>query len=284
MITGCDAIAGERQARGLPWAASPFPTAVMSTAEPLPSRDIAVLLEVMKRLRESCPWDRVQTFDTIAPYTIEEAYEVASAVADKDFKSLPGELGDLLFQVVFHARMAEEAGLFDFGDVVQAVTAKMIRRHPHVFGDTKLATSDAVLKQWDAIKRREKTDRASALDGVPRGLPALAKAQKTQSKAARVGFDWADAEGSLQKVNEEIKELQQADTSEELAEELGDLLFSVVNFARKSKLDAEGLLQAATGKFSERFRKMEALAESRGLNFSSLTLNEMDKLWDEVKG
>jgi MazG family protein len=185
--------------------------------------------------------------------------------------------------VVLHAQMASEEGRYDFDSIADVISEKLIRRHPHVFGETKLATSDAVLKQWDAIKRREKTDRASALDGVPRGLPALAKAQKTQSKAARVGFDWSDAEGSLQKVSEEIKELQQADTSEKLAEELGDLLFSIVNFARKSKLDAEELLQAATCKFSERFRKMEALAESRGLNFSSLTLNEMDKLWDEVK-
>ena len=179
--------------------------------------------------------------------------------------------------------MASEEGRFDFDSVADVISDKLIRRHPHVFGDTKLATSDAVLKQWDAIKRREKTDRASALDGVPRGLPALAKAQKTQGKAARVGFDWADAKGSLQKVNEEIKELQQADTSEKLAEELGDLLFSVVNFARKSKLDAEGLLQDATNKFSKRFRQMETLAESRGLNFSSLTLSDMDALWDEVK-
>jgi MazG family protein len=179
--------------------------------------------------------------------------------------------------------MASEEGRFDFDSVADVISEKLVRRHPHVFGDTKLATSDAVLKQWDAIKRREKTDRASALDGVPRGLPALAKAQKMQSKAARVGFDWADAEGSLEKVKEEIKELGQAGTSEELVEEVGDLLFSVVNFARKSKLDAEELLQAATRKFSERFRKMEALAESRGLILSSRTLSEMDELWEEVK-
>jgi ATP diphosphatase len=251
-----------------------------------PARDIARLIEIMAALRTpktGCPWDLEQDFATIAPYTIEEAYEVADAIARHDLDDLRDELGDLLLQVVFHARMAQEQGAFDFADVIEAITTKLIRRHPHVFGDTKLSTSDAVLKQWDAIKRREKTDRASALDGVPRGLPALAKAQKTQSKAARVGFDWSDAEGSLQKVSEEVKELQQADTSEKLAEELGDLLFSIVNFARKSKLDAEELLQAATCKFSERFRKMEALAESRGLNFSSLTLNEMDKLWDEVK-
>ena len=244
------------------------------------------LKQIVERLRspDGCPWDREQTHESLKPHVIEECYELIDAIDEKDDQGMQEELGDLLLQVVLHAQMAGEEGRFDFDAVADVISEKLIRRHPHVFGDTKLATSDAVLKQWDAIKRREKTDRASALDGVPRGLPALAKAQKTQSKAARVGFDWSDAEGSLQKVNEEIKELRQADTSEKLAEELGDLLFSIVNFARKSKLDAEGLLQAATGKFSERFRKMEALAESRGLNFSSLTLSEMDKLWDEVKG
>ena len=244
------------------------------------------LKQIVERLRspDGCPWDREQTHESLKPHVIEECYELIDAIDEKDDQGMQEELGDLLLQVVLHAQMASEEGRFDFDAVADVISEKLIRRHPHVFGDTKLVTSDAVLKQWDAIKRREKTNRASALDGVPRGLPALAKAQKTQSKAARVGFDWADAVGSLQKVNEEIKELQQADTSEKLAEELGDLLFSIVNFARKSKLDAEGLLQAATGKFSERFRKMEALAESRGLNFSSLTLSEMDKLWDEVKG
>jgi MazG family protein len=243
------------------------------------------LKQIVERLRspDGCPWDREQTHESLKPHLIEECYELIDAIDLKDDQEMKEELGDLLLQVVLHAQMANEEGRFDFDSIADVISEKLIRRHPHVFGDTKLATSDAVLKQWDAIKRREKTDRASALDGVPRGLPALAKAQKTQSKAARVGFDWADAEGALQKLNEEIEELKQADTSETLAEELGDLLFSVVNFARKSKLDAEGLLRAATGKFSERFRKMEALAESRGLNFSALTLGEMDKLWDEVK-
>jgi MazG family protein len=244
------------------------------------------LKQIVQRLRspDGCPWDREQTHESLKPHVIEECYELIDAIDEKDDQGVEEELGDLLLQVVLHAQMASEEGRFDFDSVADVISEKLIRRHPHVFGDTKLATSDAVLKQWDAIKRREKTDRASALDGVPRGLPALAKAQKTQSKAARVGFDWADAEGALQKVEEEIKELHQAEISEKLAEELGDLLFSVVNFARKSKLDAEDLLQAATRKFSGRFRKMEALAESRGLTFSSLTLPEMDRLWDEVKG
>jgi MazG family protein len=243
------------------------------------------LKQIVQRLRapDGCPWDREQTHESLKPHVIEECYELIDAIDDKDDQGMLEELGDLLLQVVLHAQMASEEGRFDFDSVADVISEKLIRRHPHVFGDTKLATSDAVLKQWDAIKRREKTERASALDGVPRGLPALARAQKTQSKAARVGFDWANAEGSLQKVKEEIEELERVETGEKLAEELGDLLFSVVNFARKSKLDAEELLQAATRKFSDRFRKMEALAESRGLSFSSLTLSEMDELWEQVK-
>jgi MazG family protein len=243
------------------------------------------LKQIVQRLRapDGCPWDREQTHESLKPHVIEECYELIDAIDDKDDQGMLEELGDLLLQVVLHAQMASEEGRFDFDSVADVISDKLIHRHPHVFGDAKLATSDAVLKQWDAIKRREKTERASALDGVPRGLPALAKAQKTQSKAARVGFDWPNAEGSLQKVKEEIEELERVETGEKLAEELGDLLFSVVNFTRKSKLDAEDLLQAATRKFSERFRKMEALAESQGLNFSSLTLSEMDALWEEVK-
>jgi tetrapyrrole methylase family protein/MazG family protein len=243
------------------------------------------LKQIVERLRspDGCPWDREQTHASLKPHIIEECYELIDAIDDQDDEGMQEELGDVLLQVVLHAQMASEEGRFDFDSVAEVISEKLIRRHPHVFGDTKLATSDAVLKQWDAIKRGEKTDRESALDGVPRGLPGLAKAQKMQSKAARVGFDWPDAVGSLEKVKEEIREIEQAGTGEKLAEELGDLLFSVVNFARKSKLDAEELLQAANRKFSDRFRKMEALAVSRGLNFSSLTLSEMDQLWNDVK-
>jgi MazG family protein len=243
------------------------------------------LKQIVERLRspDGCPWDREQTHASLKPHIIEECYELIDAIDDQDDQGMQEELGDVLLQVVLHAQMASEAGRFDFDSVAEVISEKLIRRHPHVFGDTKLATSDAVLKQWDAIKRGEKTDRESALDGVPRGLPGLAKTQKIQSKAARTGFDWPDAEGPLEKVKEEIREIEQAGTGEKLAEELGDLLFSVVNFARKSKMDAEELLQAANRKFSDRFRKMEVLAASRGLNFSSLTLSEMDLLWNEVK-
>ena len=243
------------------------------------------LKQIVERLRspDGCPWDREQTHASLKPHIIEECYELIDAIDDQDDQGMQEELGDVLLQVVLHAQMASEEGRFDFDSVAEVISEKLIHRHPHVFGDTKLATSDAVLKQWDAIKRGEKTDRESALDGVPRDLPGLAKAQKMQSKAGRAGFDWPDAEGSLEKVKEEIREIEQAGTGEKLAEELGDLLFSVVNFARKSKLDAEELLQAANRKFSDRFRKMETLAASRGLNFSSLTLSEMDQLWNEVK-
>jgi MazG family protein len=243
------------------------------------------LKQIVERLRspDGCPWDREQTHASLQPHIIEECYELIDAIDDQDDQGMKEELGDILLQVVLHAQMASEEGRFDFDSVAEVISEKLIRRHPHVFGDTKLATSDAVLLQWDAIKRGEKTDRESALDGVPRGLPGLAKAQKMQSKAARVGFDWPDAVGPLEKVKEEIGEIEQAGTGEKLAEELGDLLFSVVNFARKNQLDAEELLQAANRKFSDRFRKMEALAAARGLNFSSLTLSEMDQLWNEVK-
>ena len=239
----------------------------------------------MARLRspEGCPWDREQTHESLKPHLIEECYELIDAIDDRDDEMIREELGDLLLQVVLHAQMASEDDRFNFDAVADSISEKLIRRHPHVFGDTKLSTSDAVLRQWDVIKRHEKKDRESALDGVPRLLPALAKAQKIQSRAARVGFDWPDSTGPLDKVKEEVIELEQTTGGEQLAEELGDLLFAVVNFARKSKLEAEDLLQAATRKFSDRFRQMEILAEQRGLKFSDMSLAEMDQLWDEVK-
>jgi MazG family protein len=243
------------------------------------------LREIVARLRapDGCPWDREQTHESLKPHLIEECYELIDAIDERDDETLREELGDLLLQVMLHAQMASEEGRFDFESVAGSIAEKLIRRHPHVFSDLRLSTSDAVLRQWDAIKRHEKTDRESALDGVPRLLPALARAQKIQSKAARIGFDWPDSTGPLEKVKEEIAELEQAKDHDQLAEEVGDLLFAVVNFARKSKLEAEDLLQTATRKFSDRFRRMEILAEKRGLLLSGLTLAEMDQLWNEVK-
>lgn len=258
----------------------------MSNAELTPSRDIAVLLEVMKRLREGCPWDKVQSFETIAPYTIEEAYEVASAIADKDLKSLPGELGDLLFQVVFHARMAEEAGLFDFGAVVEAVTAKMIRRHPHVFGNEQIKADAAAQKDfWEKLKESERTaaGQISLLDDVATALPALMRAEKLQRRASSVGFDWNDAAKVVDKIAEEAREVAEAQTQAEREEEIGDLLFVVANLARHLKVDPEAALRAANAKFTRRFRHIEAVLAARGVRLGDAGLDEMEALWQEAK-
>ena len=251
-----------------------------------PSSDIAVLLEVMKRLREGCPWDRVQTFDTIAPYTIEEAYEVASAIADKDMKALPGELGDLLFQVVFHARMAEEDGLFDFGDVVEAVTAKMIRRHPHVFGDDEAkATAAAQRDFWEKLKENERaaSGQTSLLDDVASALPALTRAEKLQRRASTVGFDWNNAHLVLDKIAEEAREVLAAETQDEREDEIGDLLFVIANLARHLKVDPEAALRRTNAKFTRRFRHIEAVLAARGIKPGDASLEEMEALWQEAK-
>jgi ATP diphosphatase len=255
----------------------------MTNPEIEPSRDIGVLLEVMKRLRAGCPWDREQTFATIAPYTIEEAYEVASAIADGDVKALPGELGDLLFQVVFHARMAEEAGLFDFGDVVEAVTAKMIRRHPHVFGDERAKADAASQKDfWETLKAGERatSGHKSLLDDVADALPALMRAEKLQRRASSVGFDWNNAHLVIEKIAEEAREVAEARTQEEREEEVGDLLFVVANLARHLKVDPEVALRAANAKFTRRFQHIETVL---GPRMGSASLKEMEALWQDAK-
>jgi ATP diphosphatase len=253
-----------------------------------PSRDIAVLLEVMRRLRapDGCPWDRVQTFATIAPYTIEEAYEVASAIADNDLKALPGELGDLLFQVVFHARMAEDAGLFDFGDVVQAVTDKMIRRHPHVFGSEEAKADAASQKDfWEKLKESERaaSGQTGLLDDVASALPALMRAEKLQRRASTVGFDWNDANLVVEKIAEEAREVAQAQTQAEREEEVGDLLFVVANLARHLKVDPEAALRAANDKFTRRFRHIEKSLAAKGIKPGTASLQEMEDLWQDAK-
>jgi tetrapyrrole methylase family protein / MazG family protein len=213
---------------------------------------------------------------------IEECYELIDAIDAGDDKEMKEELGDLLLQVVLHSQMASEENRFSMDDVATVIADKLVNRHPHVFGETRLPDSAAVLRQWEVIKRAEKQERRSALDGVPKGLPALARAQKVQAKAARVGFDWNEAEGALAKVREELQEIESAPENR-LQEEVGDLLFAVVNFARKKELDAEQLLNQATVKFGARFHRMERLAEDRGLEFGSLTLSQMDLLWEETK-
>lgn len=247
-----------------------------------PSADIAPLLAIMARLRDpqsGCPWDVQQNFASIAPYTIEEAYEVADAIEHDDMASLCDELGDLLLQVAFHARMAEEAGHFAFGDVIAAICGKMIRRHPHVFGEENAATPG-----WEAIKaeerRRKEPDDSSALAGVARALPALLRAEKLQKRAARTGFDWPDTDGVFAKIDEEIEEVRQARTAAEQEEEVGDLLFVVVNLARHLKVDPEQALRSANAKFERRFRMMEDRA---GEAFPGLDLDAKEALWALAK-
>jgi ATP diphosphatase len=237
------------------------------------------LLSIMARLRgpSGCDWDRAQDFATIAPYTIEEAYEVADAIERGDMTDLRGELGDLLLQVVFHARMAEEAGHFDFVDVARAISDKMEARHPHIFGDA------AASPGWEALKAAERARMGteSALDGVATALPALLRAEKLQRRAARAGFDWPDAEGPAAKIAEEVAELAEAG-EDKRAEEAGDLLFAAVNLVRAYGIAAEDALRAANLKFERRFRAMEALAGGHEA-FAALSLDEQEALWQQVK-
>jgi ATP diphosphatase len=241
------------------------------------SEQIARLLRIMARLRDpqdGCEWDVAQNFATIAPYTIEEAYEVSDAIARDDMHDLLGELGDLLFQVVFHARMAEEAGHFAFDDVAKAISDKMEARHPHVFGDGRSPG-------WEALKAGERAEKGatSAMDGVAKALPALLRAEKLQKRAARVGFDWPDTDGPAAKLAEEVEELKSAEAAKQL-EEAGDVLFAAVNLVRAYGISPEEALRATNDKFERRFRAMEVLA---GGTFASLTLDEQEALWQQVK-
>ena len=236
------------------------------------------LLQIMARLRDpetGCPWDLEQNFETIAPYTIEEAYEVADAIARQDLASLKDELGDLLLQVVFHAQMAAESRDFSFDDVAQAISDKMERRHPHVFGD-------ALTLDWEGIKEEERQALGdpSALAGVALGLPALLRAEKLQKRAARTGFDWPNPEGARAKVIEEIAEIDGATDADALEDEMGDLLFAVVNWARKLGVDPEAALRRGNRKFEQRFRQIETMG---GAGFSALSLDQKESLWVEAK-
>jgi nucleoside triphosphate diphosphatase len=244
------------------------------------------LLAIMARLRDpvsGCEWDRAQDFATIMPYTIEEAYEVADAIERRDFHALRDELGDLLLQVVFHARMAEEAGHFAFADVATAISDKLEARNPHIFGDG-VDDGQGQTRRWEALKaaEREAKGATSALDGVALALPALMRAEKLQKRAARVGFDWPDPAGPAEKVLEELQELAEADDPSR-AEEAGDLLFAAVNAVRAYGIAPEDALRAANAKFEARFRAMEALAAKRGTDFASLSLDEQEALWQAVK-
>ena len=259
----------------------------MLTAE----AELRRLLEIMAALRApetGCPWDQQQSFDTIAPYTIEEAYEVADAISRRDFNALPDELGDLLFQVVFHARMAEEAGHFAFADVARAISDKMLRRHPHVFGTDGTLSIGMQAQAWETQKHDERAARqeTGTLAGIAVGLPALTRAQKLAARAARVGFDWPDAAAVLEKLDEEVAELRAelpGDDKARLQDEVGDLLFVLVNLARKLDLDAETCLRHANAKFSRRFNGVEAYFADQGRALSETTLDEMEVVWVQVK-
>jgi ATP diphosphatase len=257
----------------------------------MPESHIDRLVEIMARLRDpvsGCPWDRAQAFATISPFTIEEAYEVADAIAREDFAALPDELGDLLFQVVFYARLAEEQGRFDFTDVVRRICDKMVRRHPHVFGAAAERAAGQHMAAWEEAKAQERRSREEhgVLAGIPVGLPALTRAEKLTKRAARVGFDWPDAAHVLDKLEEEIGELRaelSAADPARLADELGDMFFVMANLARKLDLDAEACLRGANDKFARRFMGVERMLAQQGRSPADSTLAEMEACWATVK-
>jgi ATP diphosphatase len=263
-----------------------------------PSRDLSGLIEIMARLRDpetGCPWDVEQDFSTISNYTIEEAYEVADAIEREDFEDLRDELGDLLLQPVYHAQMASERGLFDIGDVIEAVTGKMIRRHPHVFGPDAAKDAAAATVRWDAIKAQERARKAAAhpaagppslLDDMPQVLPALSRAEKLTKRAASVGFDWPDTAAVLAKVHEELDEVEAAlggSDQAAIAEELGDLLFALANLCRHLGVPAEAALRDANAKFTRRFAHVEARAREDGLPLDAAGLERLDRYWNEIR-
>jgi len=261
----------------------------MPTSEPLNSKlsTFDRLCEIVAQLRapDGCPWDREQTHESLLPALIEEAYEVAGAVRAKDDANFREELGDLLLLIVMHAEIAQETGRFKIDSVIGDVTEKLIRRHPHVFGKSDARDSGAVLKQWESIKRAEKTGK-HYLDGLPAALPALVRAQKAQSKAARVNFDWSELRDVIAKIEEELAETKSAIASQDrraIEDEIGDLLFAVVNLARKCKLDAESALQTGTDKFVARFTRLEDELLARGKRLGDVDLAELDQIWNRVK-
>ncbi len=241
----------------------------------------------MHRLRSpgGCPWDREQTHSSLIKYLIEESYEVAEAIQEGDDPELVRELGDVLLQVVFHSEIASQEGRFTVEDVLQAICHKMIERHPHVFGDARVEDSDAVLKQWEQIKKKERGEDSSILEGIPKTLPALLRAERLQSRAAKVGFDWDHPQQIIEKIEEELSELKESlsQGQDRIEEELGDLLFTVVNLARFLKMDPENALQECNGKFIQRFQHIEERLRSQGSSVEIASLAEMDALWTDAK-
>lgn len=248
------------------------------------------LVDIMSRLRseDGCPWDREQTHQTLKKYLIEESYEVIDAIDSNDMDELRGELGDLMLQVLFHAQIAKENGLFDINDVLEGINSKLLRRHPHVFGEAEVASAEEVLHRWEEIKRGEKgyEDRTSVLDGVPNTLPALSRAMEISKRAAKTGFEWPNIEAVMEKVEEEIAELKEElaeDDKQRTADEIGDLLFTIVNVARWKGIDPEDALRRMTKRFAERFRKIEKSASDSGRPLKEMSIHEMDDIWEKAK-
>ncbi|GBE01496.1 nucleoside triphosphate pyrophosphohydrolase [bacterium BMS3Abin08] len=246
------------------------------------------LVSIMDRLRDKngCPWDREQTRESLKPFLIEEAYELLEAIEENSPGKIKEEIGDLLFQLIFHARISEELGEFDIRDVLDSITEKMVSRHPHVFGNLDLESTEEVVQRWEEHKKREGKLRDSVLEGVPRALPSLLRAQRVQERASRVGFDWKEAGGVLEKIEEELEEFREAVRSGEgkrMEEELGDLLFSIVNLSRFVNINPEEALRRTTDRFIRRFRYIETGARAMGRKLDELSLEEMDRLWEEAK-
>jgi len=253
-----------------------------STQDP---SQFSALVGIIARLRgaDGCPWDRKQSHKSLRDSLLEECYEVMEALDDGDSHRLSVELGDLLMQIVFHARIAEEAGDFELGDVIKSITTKLVRRHPHVFGSVNVRDTEEVLANWEEIKKEERQKGTSMLDGVPGIMPSLAYSQEIQGRVARVGFDWQDDEGVIDKLAEEIGELKETETKERREEEFGDLLFTLANIARRWDIDLESALRQTNRRFYRRFAHMEKLCRQRELDFAGLTFDEQNKLWEEAK-
>ena len=243
------------------------------------------LVNIIARLRapDGCPWDREQTHASLREALLEECYEVLEALDEGDVRKLGEELGDLIMQVVFHAQIAAEAGQFDIGDVIRSINTKLVQRHPHVFGSLKVKDADEVLANWDELKKKERGNETSIIANVPKQLPALSYSQEIQSRAARAGFDWENIEGIIDKLVEEVREFKQTDSQEQRALEFGDLLFTLVNLARRLGIDPESSLREANRKFYQRFSYMEDVCRKRGVNFAELSFDKQNALWDEAK-
>ena len=245
----------------------------------------SALVDIIARLRgpNGCPWDKKQTHASLRECLLEECYEVLEALDEADSERLSVELGDLLMQVVLHAQIASEAGDFELGDVISSINTKLIQRHPHVFGSLKVQDADEVLANWEALKKKERQKDASMLDGVPKDMPALAYSQGIQDRVARVGFDWKEDDGVIDKLAEEVGEFKRAQSKEQKAQEFGDLLFTLANIARRQGIDLEATLRQANRRFYQRFACMEELCRKRGLNFAELSFDEQNALWEEAK-